>query len=58
MFVSVPFKGGVMAGGFSGVSGETGTDPFVPHVMDFFSSEVNNSMFKVKDGSEALSLNL
>merc|ERR1719420_2639550 len=35
-----------MTGGFSEVAGETGTDPDVRHVMDFFSSEVKNSMFQ------------
>lgn len=43
---SASSAGGVMTGGFSEVAGETGTDPDVRHVMDFFSSEVKNSMFQ------------
>ena len=52
MFISVLFQGGARTGGFSrgfsGVAGETGTDPDVRHVIDYFSSEVKNSMFQVK----------
>ena len=40
-----------MTGGFSEGGGEMDTDPDVRHVMDFFSSEVKNSMFQVKAAS-------